>query len=56
MYSQLHDTDPYLVVRLRPTAYYGPAYECTGYEEYNGASYALRDYLLTLQQRHLKRK
>ena len=56
VYAQLHDTDPYLRVRFHPNAYDGPAYECTGYEENNGASYALHDYLLTLQRRHLKQK
>ncbi|WP_126546746.1 hypothetical protein [Hymenobacter amundsenii] len=56
VYAQLHDTDPYLVVRLRPNAYRGPAYQCTSYEEESGASYNLHNYLLTLQRRHLKLK
>ena len=54
VYIQLHDTDSYLRVRFQPNAYDGPAYECTGYEENNGASYALHDYLLRLQRRYLK--
>ncbi|UOQ52918.1 hypothetical protein [Hymenobacter cellulosivorans] len=54
-FYQMHDTDPYLVVRLRPTWYSGPTYECTGYQEESPASYALRDYLLTLRPKPLKR-
>ncbi|SDX36236.1 hypothetical protein SAMN04488069_101139 [Hymenobacter psychrophilus] len=54
VFSQLHDTDPYLSIKLRLNPYRGPAYECTGYREENGASYNLHDYLLTLQRRHLK--
>lgn len=54
-FYQMHDTDPYLLVRLRPYAYGGAYYESSGYREDNLAAYTLRDYLVKIKREHVQR-